>query len=192
MSLEGLNIDDHNIPLTIGIGTVVSEVQKTRQSCDYLLLLAAHNITHVLEDRPSMFVPESGISRWSAALPAVPEGGGGTKMMMVDEERMIGEIQHNMSDGTNYREAGNRNKSRKRSRKRFRESVALSHNSTSTDEHDVSTKQLDKIEKLVAADIAICISNQSKTVALLQHCYRRGQSRYMAEKDQLVYASVNQ
>ena len=113
-----------------------------------------------------MFVPESGISR-SAALPAVPEGGGGTKMMMVDEERMIGEIQHNMSDGTNYREAGNKNKSRKRSRKRFRESVALSHNSTSTDEHGVSTKQLDKIEKLVAADIAICISNQSKTVALI-------------------------
>ena len=53
MSLEGLNIDDHNIPLTIGIGTVVSEVQKTRQSCDYLLTTSSASlrihITHVLK-----------------------------------------------------------------------------------------------------------------------------------------------
>lgn len=57
---------------------------------------------------------------------------------------------------------------RKKDKKRyFRGSVALSHNTSPDDRTKSEHHDESEIEKLVAADIAICISNQSKTVALI-------------------------
>ena len=127
------------------------------------------------------------------ASPAVaPEGGGGSggrtkggRLTTTKDDSVGGDesIDNSGSATTNTKKhntttsttTDDQNSRRKR-RRRFRGSLALSHNSTSRDgsssmddgEHRISiSSEHDEIEKLVAADIAICKSNQNKTVALI-------------------------
>ena len=100
------------------------------------------------------------------ALPSISEG---REVAATSPRDSIGDVSGCSEASAQSNEHNGR---RKKNRKRFRGSVALSHISSS-EEHDTrrasftSTRELQEIEKLLAADIATCISNQSQTTALI-------------------------
>ena len=102
------------------------------------------------------------------ALPSISEG---REVAATSPRDSIGDVS-DCSEASAQSNGNEHNGRRKKNRKRFRGSVALSHNSSS-EEHDTrrasftSTRELQEIEKLLAADIATCISNQSQTTALI-------------------------